>query len=263
MKFKWDPKDYKESSSVQYKFAQGLIAKLNLKGNEKILDIGSGDGRISAEISQLLTKGYVVGIDNSDEMVKFSRDTYPKVNFHNLYFKTKEATELNFEDEFDLVFSCSALHWVKDHQAVLRGIKRGLKQKGRGLLQMGGKGNVAGFFTAVKEVIAKEHYSKYFKNFHFPYYFYTPDDYNLWLKEAGLINKRTELIPVDMVHEGIEGFHAWIRTTGMPFTEKVPHDIRDEFIHAIIDNYSVAHPPDELNNIIIKSIRLEVEFEKK
>jgi trans-aconitate methyltransferase len=72
--YKWNPEDYYSSwLSEQQKLAQELILKLAIKGNERVLDIGCGDGTITAEIAKQLPNGSVLGIDNSKEMIHFAR----------------------------------------------------------------------------------------------------------------------------------------------------------------------------------------------
>ena len=63
--YDWDAKDYAKNSQNQFQWAQELIPKLKLVGNEALLDIGCGDGKITAEISKCLPEGRAVGIDSS------------------------------------------------------------------------------------------------------------------------------------------------------------------------------------------------------
>ena len=69
----WDAKEYAKHSQNQYEWALELIPKLKLKGNEVLLDIGCGDGKVSATLASYLPNGRVVGIDSSEEMVSQAR----------------------------------------------------------------------------------------------------------------------------------------------------------------------------------------------
>jgi len=107
------------NSGVQQKWARELIVKLDLKGNEAILDIGCGDGKITAEIAERLPDGYITGVDKSRDMIETARESFPKKKYNNLDFKKCDAEKLEFTEEFDIVFSNATLHWIKEHIPVL------------------------------------------------------------------------------------------------------------------------------------------------
>ncbi|NTV79385.1 MAG: class I SAM-dependent methyltransferase, partial [Clostridiales bacterium] len=195
--YKWNPADYTTQSSNQQQWAQELIPKLALKGNERILDIGCGEGKVTAEIANHVPRGFVVGIDSSEEMIMFARSKFPEMKYPNLTFELMDARKLNFNREFDIVFSNAALHWIVDHRSVLKGIKKSLKPSGKVLLQMGGKGNAASVFEILDVLLKNEKWSRYFKDFSFPYGFYSPEEYKVWMNEAGFRTKRIELIHKD------------------------------------------------------------------
>ena len=113
--FTWNAADYHTSSPAQYLWAQELIAKLGLSGNERVLDIGCGDGKVTAEISRHLPGGNVTGVDNSPEMIRFACDHFPWTEYRNLSFVSMDARGLSYLEEFDVVFSNAALHWITDH----------------------------------------------------------------------------------------------------------------------------------------------------
>ncbi|NET62062.1 MAG: class I SAM-dependent methyltransferase, partial [Symploca sp. SIO2E6] len=125
--YNWDALDYAKSSSAQQIWARELIAKLNLQGNERVLDIGCGDGKITAEIANLVSDGSVVGIDNSEAMVQLAKTRYPISAFPNLQFHYADACQLPFEQEFTVIFSNAALHWIQDHLSVVQGISNSLQ----------------------------------------------------------------------------------------------------------------------------------------
>jgi len=128
MKFHWDASDYAKHSNAQQKWAKELISRINLRGSESLLDIGCGDGKITAEIASCLKAGTVVGIDNSAEMISLAKEKFPNSTHPNLSFLKQDARELSFCQEFDVIFSNAVLHWVLDHRPVLKGIYRSLKK---------------------------------------------------------------------------------------------------------------------------------------
>jgi len=261
--YQWNAVEYAKSSSVQQQWARELIRKLNLKGNEKMLDIGSGDGKVTAEIASCVPNGSVLGVDNSEEMIKLSQSSYPANAFTNLRFQKEDASNLSFNNEFDVIFSNATLHWILDHKPVLQGIYSGLKHGGNILLQMGGRGNAHDVEVLIKRLIKKEDWNTCFNDFSFSYSFYGPDEYSRWLREAGLNAKRVELIPKDAKHEGRSGFESWVRTTWLPYTHQVPEKERNLFITQLTDDYLKHHPADKDGIVHVNMMRLEVEALKQ
>jgi trans-aconitate methyltransferase len=256
--FRWNAVDYAKSSSVQQLWARELIGKLALRGNDHVLDIGCGDGKITAEIASQVPKGSVLGIDSSETMIALAQS-----RFSEIQFQLGDASRLSFNNDFDVVFSSATLHWILDHQPVLRGIFTALKQDGRILLQMGGKGNAADVLSVLGGIINREKWQQYFTGFNFQYGFYGTEEYSKWLCEAHLQPKRVELIPKDAAHENRGAFEGWIRTTWLPWTQRIPEEKRDQFISEIAEKYLEQYPADDRGVIHVKMVRLEVEARKQ
>lgn len=258
---KWDAADYHKSSAAQQKWGKELIAKLALNGTERVLDIGCGDGKITAEIARRLPDGFVLGIDSSPDMIAFALQNFSLDKSPNLAFQVMDARELNFTGEFDVVFSNAALHWVIDHLPILRGVKKSLKPSGRVLFQMGGRGNAAKVFELIETLLKSPRWREYFADFSFPYGFYGPEQYTDWLISASLEPKRVELVTKDMIHSDKEKLKAWIRTTWLPYTHRIPVTQRDTFIETIATEYIDNNPLDSDGSIHVEMVRLEVEAE--
>ena len=261
-KYSWNAEDYAKNSSNQFEWAKELIPKLKLKGNEALLDIGCGDGKITAMLASFLPRGSVVGIDSSDEMIALARKSFPHCHNSNLTFLKMDARDLTFREEFDVAFSNASLHWIIDHQTVLSGVRESLDKHGRLLFQMAGKGNAQDVFAVLEELISEEDCKPYFKNFTFPYGFYGPEEYIPWLLDAGFKPERVELFPKDMKLQGKDGLMGWIRTTWLPFTERVPASLREEFVGEVVNRYIAAFPLDDQSFAHIKMMRLEVQATK-
>jgi trans-aconitate 2-methyltransferase len=255
---KWNPGDYEKSSEAQLSWAKELLHKLKLMGDERVLDIGSGNGRVTAEISKKLTNGSILGIDSSKDMIIYAQKKYPHRQFPNLSFELINVEDMNFDKAFDVVFSNAALHWVTDHRNIINRIKNSLRPKGRVLLQMGGKGNASEILEMADKIINEVRWKEYFTNFTFPYGFYTVEDYQEWVFQAGLRAKSIKLIPKDMTQKGRPGLASWIRTTWLPYTQRVPEDLRDDFINEMVDRYVIKHPLDSDGLAHVKMFRLEV-----
>jgi trans-aconitate 2-methyltransferase len=261
-RYNWNAQDYAKNSQNQFQWAKELIPKLKLNGNESLLDIGCGDGKITAELAKCLPHGRAVGIDSSREMINLAQDTFPSKDYPNLSFRLMDARKLIFESEFDRIFSNAALQWIIDQKAVLSGVQRSLKTKGRLLFQMAGKGNAKDVFDILDELSVVEPWKQFFGNFTFPYGFYDPEEYKAFLREADLVPNRVELFPKDMKLNDAEGLAGWIRTTWLPFTEKLPVELRVKFIEEIVNRFLEEHPVDGSGMVHVGMMRLEVEAYK-
>ena len=261
--YKWDAREYEKHSQGQQKWARELIEKISLKGTENVLDIGCGDGKVTAEISKIVSKGSIIGVDNSGEMIKLATDRHSAAIYPNLSFQEMDAGNLNFNDRFDLIFSNAVLHWVKDQKAVIKGMFKSLKQGGRVILQMGGKGNAAGIVDVFSELQTEKKWNSYFNEFDFPFYFPETNEYKALLLDYGFTLNRIELIPKKMEHAGVEALKGWIRTTWLPYTERVPKEERERFIDIVSKEYIKRYSANSKGLINVQMIRLEVEAEKK
>jgi trans-aconitate methyltransferase len=252
----WSAADYASNSSVQQTWARELIAKLNLHGNERILDVGCGDGKVTAELARAVPHGSIVGVDASPQMIEFATRWF---SAPNLEFHVMDARKIQFVRKFDLVFSNAALHWVDDHQAFLRGAASVLRPGGHLVVSCGGKGNAHNVFLALRPEMRLKRWREFFRKMEVPYFFYSPEEYEKWLPRFGFETRSVKLAPKDATYEGPQGFAAWLRTTWMPYTQRVPEQIREEFISAVVDRYVAKHRVDANGFVHVRMIRLEID----
>jgi trans-aconitate 2-methyltransferase len=258
----WNAADYAANSAVQQAWARELIAKLNLRGDEHILDVGCGDGKVTAEIARTLPRGSVTGVDASPQMIGFAKKNFATTEFPNLRFRVMDARKIKFDRRFDLIFSNAALHWVDDHQGILRGAGSVLKTGGRLMISCGGKGNAADVFTALRPEMRLKRWRKFFRKMPMPYFFYASGDYEKWLPKFGFLIQNVQLAPKDAAYAGARDFATWLRTTWIPYVQRVPEHLREEFIAAVTDRYLAKHPPDAEGKVHVRMVRLEIDAVK-
>jgi len=283
----WSAADYASNSIVQQTWARELIAGLKLRGDERILDVGCGDGKITAEIARALPEGLAVGVDASPQMIEFAAGAF---SISNLRFQVLDAREIEprvfssirkekikratsprpspplrggegegfASGQFDVVFSNAALHWVDDHPAFLRGVASVLRPGGRLVVSCGGRGNAHDVFLAVRPEIRLKRWRQFFRKMEAPYFFHSPDEYRKWLPRFGFKTRSVKLAPKDATYKGREGFAAWLRTTWLPYTQRVPEDMREEFISAVVERYVARHPVDSKGLVHVRMVRLEI-----
>jgi len=259
----WNPDDYEKHSSAQKKWGGALIEKLQLSGDEHVLDIGCGDGGLTVMIAARLPRGMVTGIDLSSEMIAHAQSRYPPSKYPTCRFACMDVREMAYESRFDVAFSNAALHWVLEQDLLLGKVFRVLTPGGRLLFQMGGFGNAAGFLAVAQTLMAEHPWKDFFSGFSPGWKFFSDEEYTAMLECAGLTPVRVELIPVDMVHENRQELEGWIRTTWLPFLERLPDSGKEEFITDLTDRYLASNPPDRDGRTCVKMVRLEVEARKE
>jgi trans-aconitate methyltransferase len=144
-----------------------------LERNERILDLGCGDGALSALLAARVPQGSVLGIDASQGMIVAALNH----RLPNLAFQLKDINNLDYEDEFDLVFSNASLHWVKNRKALLYRTYISLKKGGFLRLNFAAAGNCATFLKIVKAAMETPQYRSYFLNFEWPWYMPEIEEY--------------------------------------------------------------------------------------
>ncbi|HHH53238.1 MAG TPA: class I SAM-dependent methyltransferase [Bacteroidetes bacterium] len=179
----WNADKYKKHADFVSNLAFPVIELLNPQANEKILDLGCGDGTLAVEIEKFNAK--VIAVDLSESMVQKTKekgiDTF-----------VMSATDLTFENEFDAIFSNAVLHWVKEDAIAIKKISKSLKANGRFIAEFGGYGNIKFLTDAIEEVFNK--YQE-FGNFNNPWNFPKDNDYKQLLENNGFKVEYIELIP--------------------------------------------------------------------
>jgi trans-aconitate methyltransferase len=258
----WNAADYAANSAMQQTWARELIAQLQLRGDEHVLDVGCGDGKVSAEIARIVLRGSVTGVDASAPMIEFARQTFLRGKVPNLEFQVMDARQVRFAQKFDIVFSNAALHWVDDHRAFLRGAASVLRPGGRLVVSCGGRGNAHDVFVVLRPEMRLKRWREFFRKLEKPYFFYSPADYEKWLLRFGFKSRGVRLSSKDAVYDGRDGFAAWLRTTWLPYTQRVPENLREEFIAAVTDRYVARHPLDADGRFHVRMMRLEIDAVK-
>ena len=257
--YRWNPDDYVCHSAGQEAWGRELLSDLVLRPDDRVLDLGCGDGRLTAELARRVPEGRAIGVDLSEAMIGYAASRFPAAEHPNLAFLRADVRDLPFAAEFTLIFSNAALHWVRDHRPVLAGIARALEPGGRCRMQMGGRGNGAAVIAAFEAVAERPEWCFDLDGFESPFGFHAPECYRAWLEEAGLFPERVRLLDKTMAHADRAAFRGWLRSVWHPYTAGVPAALRDGFLEAVIERYLAEHPPDPAGRIEVAMVRLQVE----
>ena len=181
---RWQAEEYEDKARFVFEEAAEILRWLNAAPGERILDLGCGTGVIA---ERLMRRGCrVLGLDIDADMLRAARARgVPVVR--------GSGERLDFDREFDAVFSNAALHWMRDEpRAVAEGVLRALKPGGRFVAEFGGHGNVAAIVTALKAVARRRGADESLAG---PWFFPTPAEYRALLEDVGFVVERIALAP--------------------------------------------------------------------
>jgi trans-aconitate 2-methyltransferase len=248
----WDAADYVQHSGLQEAMASEVLALLNLRGSEHVLDIGCGDGRLTARIAAQLPDGDALGVDASPDMVRFASSTFARSASPspcNLRFEVADARALPYHRAFDLIVSFNALHWVPEQALALRGIAAAMRQSGRAQLRLVVKGDLISLEAVAEQVRQESRWAPHFNGFHDPYLRLTADEYTALAEHEGLhvVTQRTHVQSWDFQSDAAffgfckAGFGAW--------TRRLPPNDGDDYVRDVIGAYQLAQarPVEEKN----------------
>lgn len=226
MAYEFDGKKYQEASSHQKEWGQKLIQELNLAGSEEILDLGCGDGALTAQLAELVPRGRVLGIDASQGMIAAAR----KHQASNLAFLLRDITGLDFDGAFDVVFSNATLHWVKDHEAMLRSVRRSLKPGGVMRLNFAADGNCSHFFYVIRQAMEQPSFARHFSHFDWPWFMPTVDEYSALVRRLPFAEVRVWGENADRYFSGKEALIRWIDQPSLvPFVQHMADADKEQF----------------------------------
>ena len=180
-----------------------IIDMFPFRGDETVLDIGCGDGKITKEIAKKIPGGAVFGIDPSENMILAAEKSFG--NIENLSFFQFGAQNFKFDFKFDLIVSFFAMHYVKDHKKALQNIYDALKPCGTFILLMAGGGK-----QEIEEILQKEKWGKFLSIKQERWHAKTEDEYLPMVKETGFKKINTKTITFSSYFEKKDDLTDWL-----------------------------------------------------
>jgi SAM-dependent methyltransferase len=218
---RWSAADYAKNGRFVQEMAGQVFAMLDPKPGERILDLGCGDGVLTAGIKAAGAE--VLGVDLSDELLAVAR-------MKGLRVRKLDGHALDFVSELDAVFSNAALHWMRKPELVIAGVHRALRPHGRFVAELGGHGNVAALATAMRAVSERRNGDPALLT---PWYFPTAEEYSALLAAGGFSVREVALVPrPTRLKTGMDG---WLRTFGRSFFDQFPEPERSEVVGEVVE----------------------------
>ncbi len=233
----WNAAEYHRRSSLQEAMGQEVLALLDLKGSERILDVGCGDGKITAEIASRAPRGSVVGVDPSRDMISFAQKHYDSVQKLNLRFQVADARRLSFQGEFDFVVSFNALHWIPEQNAALSSIRSALISGGKAQLRLVPAGARQSLENVIEATRQTSKWNTYFHDFHDPYLHLTPEQYAAMAERNGFRILHVSMKDQTWDFGSRAAFSAFCAVGSVAWTNRLPAAERAGFINDVLDRY--------------------------
>jgi trans-aconitate 2-methyltransferase len=245
----WNAPEYARIAALQEVMAAKALSLLDLKGSERVLDLGCGNGKVTAQIATRVPEGSVVGVDASAHMIDFASQQYPRSARPNLHFETCDIRHLSFHQEFDLVVSFNALHWIPQQEEALGAIHAAMKPGARARLRLVPAGQRKSLENVLEETRLSSRWAGYYHDFRDPYLHLTPDDYAALAEHSGLQVESIDTTDEAWDFRSRAGFEAFGSVTFVEWTKLLPEDDRPDFVKDVLDRYrsEVANSPGEEN----------------
>ncbi len=233
MTYEFDGNQYEKASTHQTSWGERMVELLPLNGTERVLDIGCGDGRVTQKIALRVPNGAVLGIDASNGMITSAK----KYESENLRFKVLEVNELSFHEQFDVVFSHAALHWVRDHGILLQKTYEALQLGGYAKLNFAGNGTCPTLIEVIREAMSHTLYAKYFTEFVWPWYMPNSIEYQKMLSQSPFQEVEVWEEHKERLFPSADPLIKWIdQPCLVPFLAVISGKDKQEFRDTVIDH---------------------------
>lgn len=224
----WDAATYDRVSAPQVEWARKVLERLPLRGNETVLDAGSGSGRVTQLLLERLPRGHVVAVDSAPSMVEHARAALDPERTTVLQ---ASLTELVLDEPVDAAFSNAVFHWIVDHDALFARLRAALRPGGRLVAQCGGEGNVARFHEAARAVASGDPYATYLAGWEGPWNFAGAEETAERLERAGFTEVDTWLEPYPVTPPDPTSF---LRTVCLgPHLQQLPEELHGPYVEAV------------------------------
>ena len=223
----WDGASYDRISAPMEALGREVLARLALGGEEFVLDVGCGSGRITEALIERLPRGRVIAVDASESMVQAARRRLPDADV-----RVMDALELELDEPADAILSTATFHWISDHARLFQSLRAALRPGGRLVAQCGGEGNIAQLRGRASAVLAQERYAEHFRGWRPPWNYAGAGETRARLLAAGFTEAECWLAPAPKEPEQPREFLSTI-VLG-PHVQQLPEALREPFMDDVL-----------------------------
>jgi len=240
----WDAGAYHRLSEPQFEWGMKVLQRLELRGHERVLDVGCGSGRLTAELRERLPRGVVVAMDRSSNMVVAARATLAGRFPDRCHVVNAEAQSLPFQAAFQVIFSTATFHWITDHVKLFRSIFAALAPGGRLHAQCGGGRNLAELHARAGALKESPEFARFFDAWRDPWEFADDVTTATRLGASGFSNVSTSLEHAPTAFRNAATYKEFITKVVLrPYLLLLPDDaLRDRFITYLTEQAAADTP---------------------
>ncbi len=224
----WDAETYDKVSDPQFSWGMEVLERLQLRGEETVVDAGCGSGRVSAELLARLPDGHLIAVDGSEAMIAKARERLGE----GVDYLVADLAELELAEQVDLIFSTATFHWLLDHDRLFARLRAALRPGGRLVAQCGGEGNVARHAQAIVAAASQSEFGQHFGEANALWNFAGPEETETRLRAAGFADVRCWLEPKPVQPPDPLAFTSTV-TLG-PLLAQLPEEKRRPFAEAVL-----------------------------
>jgi|SRR5580704_7327442 trans-aconitate 2-methyltransferase len=241
----WDGNSYDRISGTMEALGLAVLERLELVGDETVLDAGCGSGRITQALIDRLPQGRVIAVDESPSMVDAAKERLgPAADV-----RVMDLLELQLEEPVDAILSTATFHWISDHERLFSRLHGALRPGGRLVAQCGGEGNITGLRAKAGAVLAREPYAQHFVGWEPPWNYAAPDITRERLGAAGFAAAECWLEPAPRQPEAPREFLSTI-VLG-PHVQQLPEELHESFMDEVL---AVLGEP-----VVVDYVRLNID----
>ncbi len=230
----WDGAGYERISALQRWLAERSLAGIGFRGDERLLDVGCGDGFVTRALAARLPRGEVLGVDASPRMIAVARARPAQSSSEPpgapLRFERRDALDLAGLGPFDVVVSFNTLHWVHDQRAALAAIAGVTVPGGRVIVQQVCGGPRPSLESVAMQVCATPRWAPFFAGFEAPFVHVDPDAYPGIAAAAGLVVQTLDVQDLTWDFPSRDDFARWSAVGSTDWTRRLPPDEVDEWV---------------------------------
>ncbi len=212
-------KDYHNKPSNNAQEIRKIIESGFFGNSKEILDVGCGEGRLTALFAANLPHTSIVGCDVSKTMIEYALRHHVS---SNLSFIEMNAENLDFQQKFDTVISFSCLHWVRNQKRVISQIFNVLKPGGKALLVATPASSNNDFKTVCSKVILSFRWLPYFLTFRSVHSFHTEQEYKKLLMDTGFLIDKIQINPTKLTFKNRDELEPFLKAVLTPLQHLHP-----------------------------------------